>query len=71
MNDDIQEHLVRLESIIAFQEEAIGKLNETVASHQLQLHNMETKLDKIEEHVRVSLPSLTVDPKDDTPPPHY
>ena len=71
MNDDIQSHLVSLESTIAFQEEAIQKLEKTATAQQLQLQKLERQLGNIEEHLRTALPSLTVEPENDVPPPHY
>ena len=71
MTDAIKTQLVNLESTITFQEEAIHKLEQTATTQQLQIQKLEKQLQKLEEHIRNVVPSMTIDPKDDVAPPHY
>ncbi|MEE2960627.1 MAG: SlyX family protein [Myxococcota bacterium] len=71
MTENIKAQLVNLESTSAFQEEAIHKREKTATTQQLQIQKLEQQLGKLEEHIRNAIPSMTVDPKDDVPPPHY
>lgn len=67
----MDQRIIKLEETVAFQDAIISKLNDTVAEQGLALHRVESQLKALDSHVRQAMPSVTVEAKDDVPPPHY
>ncbi|MBT6177393.1 MAG: SlyX family protein [Deltaproteobacteria bacterium] len=67
----MDQRIMKLEETVAFQDAIISKLNDTVAEQGLLLHRLESQLKTLDAHVRQAMPSMTVEAKDDVPPPHY
>ena len=67
----MDERLMKLEEMVAFQDAIINKLNDTVAEQSILLHRLDKKIQLLETHVRESIPSMTISAADDTPPLHY
>ena len=67
----MEEKLQRLEEMVAFQDDLIERLNETVGEQQVAFHRLSERFNKLEAHIRAIQPSMTLESKDETPPPHY
>jgi SlyX protein len=67
MNDRI----VDLESRVAFQEEAIHSLSETLIAQQRTIDSLSRTVEALREHLRALEPTPLHSGKNDPPPPHY
>ena len=67
----MEEKVQRLEEIVGYQDDLIERLNTMVGEQQIAFHRLSERFEKLEAHVRSIQPSMTVAPKDETPPPHY
>ncbi len=67
----VEERLINLESTVAFQDDLLAKLNELVSKQQLELHQLESKLEELRGQLREIQPSMVRDGADEPPPPHY
>ncbi len=60
-----------LESRLAFQEDHIQELNDTVTRLQLEVMNLNERLAESEKRIQEITPSLLKPSSEETPPPHY
>jgi len=65
------ERLADLEVQLTHQQRQLDELNELVYSQQQTLDIVSAELRQIKEQLQIVLPSLTKEPEDETPPPHY
>jgi len=65
------ERLADLEVQLTHQQRQLDELNELVYSQQQTLDILAAELRQIKEQLQIVLPSLTKEPEDETPPPHY
>ena len=67
----MEQRLMELESRVAFQDDAIQKLNDVVVSQQEQLDVLRNELKYLNEKVRDLTSELIATEDQETPPPHY
>ena len=67
----MEERLIELESRVAFQDDALRKLEEMATEQAQQLYRMSQELAAVKEQLKASAPSLLSRQEDETPPPHY
>ena len=67
----MEKRLTELESRIAFQEDAIQKLNDVVVQQQHLIDQIAIKQKILQEQLTAIEPSLLADQEHETPPPHY
>jgi len=60
-----------LEVQLTHQQRQLEELNELVYSQQLTIDILSAELRQIKEQLQIVLPSLTKEPEDEAPPPHY
>ncbi len=71
MENRMEERLIELESRVAFQDDALRKLEELATEQAQQLYRMSQELAAVKEQLKASAPSLLARQEDETPPPHY
>ncbi len=67
----MEERLIELESRVAFQDDALRKLEELATEQAHQLYKMSQELAAMKEQLKASAPSLLSRQEDEAPPPHY
>ncbi|MCG8425921.1 MAG: SlyX family protein [Chromatiales bacterium] len=68
---DTQEQLIELETKLAFQEQTIDVLNETVIEQQRRIETLEKIVLALREQVQQLTPAQPGSPAEEPPPPHY
>lgn len=66
----VAERLTELETKVAFQEDAILKLRETVAEQEQQLYRLTMQVEALRKHIKEG-GSAPESSKEEPPPPHY
>ena len=69
--DELEERLVKLETLVAFHEDTIGELTTVSQDQQRAIDALERKLKHAEDKLRAVSVSNQMDPADESPPPHY
>ena len=67
----MEDRWTELETKVAFQDDTIRKLCDTVAEQERQLYRMAKDLEVLRAHLTALDPSLLGRPEDEGPPPHY
>lgn len=67
----MKERLIDLETRLAFQEDLIQSLNQTVAQQQKQLDELQRIQNALIERMRLLAEALPQAPGEEPPPPHY
>lgn len=67
----MSDRLDDLEIQLTHQQRQLEEINELVCSQQQAIAILTTELRQIKEQLQVVLPSLTKEPEDEMPPPHY
>jgi uncharacterized coiled-coil protein SlyX len=67
----MSERIADLEVQLTHQQRHLEELNELVYSQQQTIDIISAELRQIKEQLQIVLPSLTKEPEDETPPPHY
>lgn len=67
----MEERLVELETRLAFQEDAIHHLNQTVADQRRQIEELEQRVEQLKQRLRSVSPSPLEGDQPEPPPPHY
>jgi len=68
---DLAARVVELETRVAFQDQTVQELNETVIRQQREIDNLTRELETLRGRLRGLAPSPVVPPDEETPPPHY
>ena len=63
--------MVDLEIQLTHQQRQLEELDERVYRQQQTIDRLSAELRQITEQLQILLPSLTKEPEDETPPPHY
>lgn len=67
----MSDRVADLEIQLTHQQRQLDELNELVYSQQQTIDILSAELRQIKEQLQIVLPSLTKEPEDETPPPHY
>ncbi|MDR2012837.1 MAG: SlyX family protein [Rhodanobacter sp.] len=67
----LEDRLTELEVRLAFTEDAVTSLSETVAAHDRLLHDLRATLERVRNDLVMVRGSLAHDARDEPPPPHY
>ena len=67
----MEQRIIELELRYMHQEETIQELNEIVSRQELMLEQLRRDLATLKEQFLVMSPSITRDPDQEEPPPHY
>jgi len=67
----MEKRLVELETRYMHQEKEISDLNEMVYRQELIIEQLQRDVRQLKEQLNIALPSLTLSPENDEPPPHY
>lgn len=67
----MEDRLTELETKVAFQDDALRKLCDTVAEQERQIYRMAKDLESLRLSLTAMAPSLLGRPEDEGPPPHY
>jgi SlyX protein len=67
----MEERFTEMEVRAMHQERAIQELFDTVFAQQQVIDRLTRELHQVREQLNLVLPSLTVRPEDEEPPPHY
>lgn len=71
MTVTLEDRLTELEVRLAFVDDTMNVLNDTVAAHEQQLLEMRLAMDRLRSELVAMRGSLTQDARDEPPPPHY
>ncbi|MFC4822257.1 SlyX family protein [Dokdonella ginsengisoli] len=71
MTGTLEDRLTELEVRLAFVDDTMNVLNDTVAAHEQQLLEMRLAMDRLRSELVAMRGSLTQDARDEPPPPHY
>lgn len=71
MTVSLEDRLTELEVRLAFVDDTMNVLNDTVAAHERQLLEMRMAMDRLRSELVAMRGSLTQDARDEPPPPHY
>jgi SlyX protein len=71
MTGTLEDRLTELEVRLAFVDDTMNVLNDTVAAHEQQLLEMRLAMDRLRSELVTMRGSLTQDARDEPPPPHY
>ena len=67
----MEERLTELESRIAFQEDAIQKLNDVIVQQQHMIDQIALRQKLLQDQLSAIEPALLAGEEHETPPPHY
>jgi SlyX protein len=67
----MEAHIVELETRLAFQEDAIHHLNQTVADQQRRIDELCKTVDLLKQRLQSLSPSPMESDQPEPPPPHY
>ncbi|MHC4886815.1 MAG: SlyX family protein [Planctomycetota bacterium] len=69
--NELLERVTRLEELSAYREQLVDELNQVVITQANTIDRLSTDLKRLQEQVKAVMPSLTLAPEEDSPPPHY
>lgn len=71
MDEELDRRLIEIESRVAYLDDTVLKLKQTVVAHQTQLYQLETRYDTLLERVRNLIETRNDGPIPNEKPPHY
>jgi SlyX protein len=71
MSGSLEERLTELEVRLSFVDDSIASLSDTVASHDRQLHEIRSLLERLHTDLLAVRGAFAHDVHDEPPPPHY
>ena len=71
MSSPLEERLTELEVRLAFIDDTLGVLNDSVAAHERQLFEVRTLIERLRDELVATRSALAHDARDEPPPPHY
>ena len=69
--EDLHARVENLETKVAFQDDTIESLNDSIAQQQQQIAHKPFKMNHMVERLKSMQPSNVASPEEETPPPHY
>ncbi|WP_157496707.1 SlyX family protein [Hahella ganghwensis] len=66
----MDQRITDLETKVAFQDDLIHSLSDTVYQQQKQIENLTRKLERLTDQIKHTQPNIG-NPADEPPPPHY
>ena len=67
----LEDRLAELEVRLAFVDDLMTSLNDTVAAHDRRLHELHNAMDRMRGELAAARTALSHDVHDEPPPPHY
>lgn len=71
MSGSFEDRITELEVRLAFVDDTVNLLNDTVAAHDRQLHEMLAAMELLRGELVAARTALAHDVHDEPPPPHY
>jgi SlyX protein len=71
MSGSLEERLTELEVRLAFVDDTMGSLSDTIALHDRHLHDLRNAIDALRSELLAVRGTLGNDVHDEPPPPHY
>lgn len=71
MSTSLEERLTELEVRLAFVDDTLGVLNDSVAAHERRLLEMHALIGRLRDELVAARSVLGHDARDEPPPPHY
>jgi SlyX protein len=71
MSGSLEDRLTELEVRLAFVDDTVNSLNDTVAAHDRLLHELLTAMERMRGELVAARTALAHDVHDEPPPPHY
>jgi len=67
----MEEHLIEVETRLAFQDDTLQALNAVVARQQQEIDRLRREIEALKAQLQAMAPSLVASRAEETPPPHY
>ncbi len=67
----MEEHLIDLQTRLAFQEDSIEALSRAVARQDGEIRQLQAELETLKQQLRALAPFNIASEAEETPPPHY
>ncbi len=71
MSGSLEDRLTELEMRLAFVDDTVNSLSDTVAAHDRRLHEVLLAMDRLRGELVAARTALAHDVHDEPPPPHY
>ena len=67
----MEQQLIDLQSRLAFQEDGIDQINQTLALQAREISELRLEIEELKRQLRALTPSNIASEAEETPPPHY
>lgn len=68
---ELTQRLEAVENKLAFQEQTIEELNQTIVIHEIEMAKMRDQMRLLISRLQAVAPSIIASQEEETPPPHY